>query len=295
MLSLLSQSQLMPPPVLSIFDEDIRINCGGDDYIDSQGRLWLADFGYSGGKVFSKTADAILYTTDDTLYHSQRHTGPANSFSYEIPLPGAPSNYEVILHWAELYWNTEGENVFDVVVEGTVLTNIDIIKLGGGVGRRALTQEVAVAVSDGSLSLTFQRNGVPSLGNPLVCNFEMSACLAKRAMLTSSLFRSQPLRSSSFHLILPMLFLVDLTRQWTQTTMALQLCLSMPADHIHTIPAILLIAGLGWKMHRCWQKVKWLVLILLLGSMTFGSPSLTVMAMSRLTRRQLSFFLLGIR
>jgi hypothetical protein len=54
------------PPTVEGF-EDVLINCGGDAYTDTQGRVWKADEWFDGGNVYSSTATDISATADDTV------------------------------------------------------------------------------------------------------------------------------------------------------------------------------------------------------------------------------------
>jgi hypothetical protein len=93
---------------------------------------------------------AIANTIDDRLYQSERF----GAMTYAIAVPNA--NYQVILHFAELYWTAAAKRIFNVDVEGTKRNNIDIFVLAGG-ARIAITMEFAVAVSDGLLNIAFTR------------------------------------------------------------------------------------------------------------------------------------------
>jgi Malectin domain len=71
------------------------INCGGDNYTDTTGRIWRADAFFSGGSV-SKVNKSIAGTDEDVLYASERF----GKSTYNIPLPAG--EYAVVLHMAEL-------------------------------------------------------------------------------------------------------------------------------------------------------------------------------------------------
>jgi Malectin domain len=127
----------------------VLINCGGDAYLDTQDRKWSADTYYTGGETYSKTSADILDTDDDEIFHSERF----GMFEYNIPMPRG--TYEVILHFAELEFNKPGQRLFSVDIEGTVLSDIDIVQQAGGFGNKAIKREAAVPVADGFLTLLF--------------------------------------------------------------------------------------------------------------------------------------------
>jgi len=140
---------------------DIRINVGGGDYTDTQGNLWLADTHFTSGNT-SSTNVAIDGTVEDTLYQTERYH---SSFGYDIPV--VDSTYTVNLHFAEIYFNQEGQRAFDVAVEGNpFLNNLDILSVTG-TNNTALTTSLAnVTVTDGVLDLDL---------NTLVNNAKLSA------------------------------------------------------------------------------------------------------------------------
>lgn len=129
--------------------EGVYINCGGPDFTDGFGKLWKADFGFTGGFVYSN-GRPIENTDDDVLYQSERYGTP----TYSIPLP--QGNYQVILHAAELYWTSTSKRIFNVDVEGTSRDNIDLVALAGG-NLIAFTMEFPVVVSDGELNIAFTK------------------------------------------------------------------------------------------------------------------------------------------
>ena len=70
--------------------------------------------------------------------------------------------FQVVLHFAELYWQGENQRLFDVTIEEAEFTHVDIVKLGGGARLKAFTIESAQIVSDGFLSIGVA-NAVPAV------------------------------------------------------------------------------------------------------------------------------------
>ena len=109
----------------------IRVNGGGTAFTDTQGRVWSADAGFSGGNAASVSAGtAIANTVDDTLYQSERW-GPS-TYTFTVPA----GSYQVTLKFAETYFTSgaaSGQRLFNVAINGTtVLTNFDIKAAAGG-------------------------------------------------------------------------------------------------------------------------------------------------------------------
>ncbi len=132
----------------------VRVNAGGQNYVDVQGNLWLADkafstrsWGYNGGSTFSTSA-AIANTDNDPLYQSE-HWGMSN-YSFSVP-NGA---YEVELHFSEIYYLSAGSRIFDVAIEnGTVLSAFDICAVTAK--NSAYVRTFTTTVSDGVLNVKF--------------------------------------------------------------------------------------------------------------------------------------------
>jgi hypothetical protein len=132
-----------------------RVNAGGKAFIDGASNQWGADqpyraggWGYVGGGTWS-TPDVIANTTADPLYQTERY----GTFSYKFDIPNG--HYDVVLHFAEIYWNGSGQRLFDVRIEGALaLDNYDIYKAAGHDVAMSLTFP-GVLVADGQLSIEF--------------------------------------------------------------------------------------------------------------------------------------------
>lgn len=133
----------------------LLVHAGGGSYTDSTGHRWSADqphspgrWGYVGGRTNS-TRDPIANTVDDPLYQSERN----GNFSYQFDVPNG--RYDVVLHFAEIYWKGLGQRLFDVLIEGVLgLDNYDIYKAAGHDVAIALTLN-GIQVGDGQLNIKF--------------------------------------------------------------------------------------------------------------------------------------------
>lgn len=104
----------------------LRINSGGESVTVNDSIQFIADTLFLGtGKSFSNyKIEDILETTQDSIYKTERTaTGRLGSFNYNIPVPDG--EYEVKLHFAEIYWgatgggpNEEGKRLFNASIEG---------------------------------------------------------------------------------------------------------------------------------------------------------------------------------
>lgn len=142
------------PPVASY-----RINAGGGAYTAVSGAEFSADAYFSAGNVDNPANLQIANTEDDAMYSNNRWN---NTMAYNFPVSNG--NYQVILHFAEVYFGVEGRGglasgpgsrVFNVAIEGQPkLSNFDIFTTAGG-ALKALEKSFNVAVTDGQLNINF--------------------------------------------------------------------------------------------------------------------------------------------
>lgn len=123
--------------VHSLGDVIYAINAGGEEHVDVHGIRYRRDplFGKVGtasdyGKLLvigrSPKSDHILYQTE--RYHTA-------TFGYDIPV-NKDGDYVLVLKFSEVYFDSPGRKVFDVVLNGqhTVVPDLDIYaKVGRGV------------------------------------------------------------------------------------------------------------------------------------------------------------------
>jgi hypothetical protein len=155
-----------------------RINCGGNDFTDSQGRAWGTDRFFRGGWMRDAfELDGLLIhsgasqspgpwfpridsykfhgeiegTTDDYLYQTNRWLYPREwKAGYAIPLPRG--RYRLTLHFAEDWYQAEGLRRFSVFAEGQEFAR-DIDPFGEHGFATAFTRQRTVDVDDGLLEI----------------------------------------------------------------------------------------------------------------------------------------------
>ena len=142
----------------------IRVNCGGPAYTDSLGQAWSADNGFSAGNVWSTTA-GIAGTADPALYQDERwNTG---AFQYQFAAPAG--SYTVTLKYAEIYFTSAGQRVFNVTINGTtVKSNFDVVAAAGG-ANKAIDQTFTVT-SSGTITIQF----TPVVNNPTISAIQIA-------------------------------------------------------------------------------------------------------------------------
>ena len=125
----------------------VRVNAGGPAYTGADGRVWQADTGFNAGRTYANTVP-IGGTSDGVLYDSERY----GTMTYSFPV--ANGAYTVTLKFAELYWTTAGQRVFNVSINNQqVLTNFDIL---ANVPRNtALDRTFQTSVTNATMTITF--------------------------------------------------------------------------------------------------------------------------------------------
>ncbi|SRR5713101_8417846 len=133
-----------PPPVLAI-------NAGGPAV-----GTFAADKDFTGGatSTHAVTIDtsAVTNPAPVQVYQSIRF----GNFSYTIPGFTPGSTHTVRLHFAETFWTTPGQRVFNVSINGaTVLTHFDIVAAAGATHKAIVEQFTATAGSTGAITIQF--------------------------------------------------------------------------------------------------------------------------------------------
>lgn len=132
-----------------IVNDEIRINCGGNDYQSSDGKIWEGDKYYSGGDAYDIEyyigPFTVTGTNDQALYKFERSADPG-SFTYSIPI--SSGNYNLNLHFCENNKTGVGQRVGTVALNGSsILTNFDVFAQTGG-------QHIALIKSFNNLALS---------------------------------------------------------------------------------------------------------------------------------------------
>jgi hypothetical protein len=146
-----------PPPPPPPGGTAIRISAGGPG---ADPAAWMpaysADTDYSGGTAAGSGASIDLTGVTNPAPESVYQYNRGGNFTYTIPnlTPGAA--YTVRLHFAETYWTTTGQRVFNVSINGQpALTHFDIIAAAGGPDKAVAETENATADANGQISIQF--------------------------------------------------------------------------------------------------------------------------------------------
>jgi hypothetical protein len=110
----------------------------------------------SGGYQFSSSATVttagVANAAPAAVYQSERY----GNFNYTFTGMAAGSAHTVRLHFAEIYWTTPGNRLFNVAVNGgSALSNFDIFAAAGGANIAVVRDITAAADSSGKLTITF--------------------------------------------------------------------------------------------------------------------------------------------
>jgi Flp pilus assembly protein TadD len=131
--------------------EPIRLNCGGADFADEDGRTWGRDrFSLGGRPALQESPIDVGGTEDGPLYLTERWfpLGEIARKSYGLPVPRG--DYRVTLHFAEVFLEEAGRRRFDVSVEGKMF-----LRNYGPPFRSSERRAVGVPVRDGLLEIEF--------------------------------------------------------------------------------------------------------------------------------------------
>ena len=111
--------------VFPIFSQVIySINCGGDDYIDSNGVEWSKDKDFEGGSiVVSSESRYIRFTKDPYIYLTERQHN--EDFFYYLPRLGI-GKFVIILKFSE-YLTSKNRRMFNIAIGSQLITtNMEI-------------------------------------------------------------------------------------------------------------------------------------------------------------------------
>ena len=105
----------------------VAVNCGGDEFIDSNGIKYEADNYFSGGTSSDHGMSyTIKNTENEILYQTERWS--SETLTYSLPLKSnIHGNYVLILKFSEVYFNLKGGKIFNVALgKENVIKNLDI-------------------------------------------------------------------------------------------------------------------------------------------------------------------------
>jgi hypothetical protein len=180
-----------PPNQYSI----LQINAGG-----GANGTWLADEYYSGGTTYSVSSAISTANVSNPapqgVYQSQRSasvgTQSNETLVYTIPNLVAGAPYTVHLHFAEIYWQSAGQRVFNVVINSNlVLQNFDIIAAAGCANCAIVKSFAATADSNGNITITFQPvKDLPAINGIEIAPVQVTLLLSNGQWLTQNLGQS---------------------------------------------------------------------------------------------------------
>jgi len=162
------EADLLAPVAGSVYLH--RINCGGPEYRDHHGRLWVTDRGFASSWADDYTHlppefasqrrihEPIAGTRDDALFQTFRHGRDRLRFAFSVPA-GA---YEVDLFLTEPWYGAGGERDctgwrrFDIMINGSVAASGVDPWAHGREHARALKLTVPVDAKTGTIEVGFR-------------------------------------------------------------------------------------------------------------------------------------------
>jgi hypothetical protein len=136
-----------------------QINSGGPSVAP-----FAADAFFSAGRTASTTTaistSGVSNAAPMAVYQTERWGGDAKGnpapFSYTFSNLTAGATCTVRLHFAEIYWTSVGQRIFNVAINGSqVLANFDIIAAAGGANKANVQQFTTTANSSGQIAISF--------------------------------------------------------------------------------------------------------------------------------------------
>jgi hypothetical protein len=127
----------------------LRIDSGGDGFVEASGKTFAADRGFTGGTV-AITGTDVAGTDSDELFNTRRY----GDFAYSLPIRSG--SYRVRLYMMDPIHSIAGQRLMDVHAERQLeLDNFDIAAAAGGTNNTAITKTFTTNVTDGRLNLWF--------------------------------------------------------------------------------------------------------------------------------------------
>lgn len=143
----------------------MHINCGGS----ATGNFSTDAFYSTGSAYTSGTAvntSGVANAAPAAIYQSERW----GLLDYTVPGLAPGASYLVRLHFAEIYFNSAGSRVWNVLINGTtVLPNFDAFVAAGGANKAVVRDFTATA--DGGGRITISLSAV--ISNPKISGFEI--------------------------------------------------------------------------------------------------------------------------
>lgn len=155
-----------PPAVVVPANTILRVKAGSQTaFTDSEGRVWQADEGFSGGDVIQRDPDTkITGTKDPNMFMTEHYS--MDNFSCKIP----NGKYTANLYFCETYDGISGPGgrVFTFNVQGHEFKDFDVWAKSGGFGRPYVVT-VPVEVTNGVFRIDF----TPQVENPQINAIEI--------------------------------------------------------------------------------------------------------------------------
>ncbi len=152
-----------------------RLNCGGEEFIDEDGNVWLADLPFQSKENYGSKSWTIEYPDMPAFYGSQRYTNAAikgtndwsllqkfrygrHKLKFYFPVPNG--EYEIELFFVEPWYGIGGSlncddwRVFDIAVNNkTVINDFDIWEETGK--NTLLKKTIQASATDGFIEISF--------------------------------------------------------------------------------------------------------------------------------------------
>jgi Malectin domain len=127
--------QLLIVTFVSAYEVISAINCGGADFVDTDGHKYSKDTNFSSGSITTNWASSMtmgdVSSVNRPLYLYFRYTSAPTVLTYRVPVTG-DGTYVLILKFSDTDNSREKYHVFNVTINGQpILEYFDIYQMSG--------------------------------------------------------------------------------------------------------------------------------------------------------------------
>jgi Malectin domain len=127
--------QLLIVTLVSAYEVISAINCGGTDFVDTDGHQYSKDTNFSSGSITSNWASSMtmgdVSSVNRPLYLYFRFSRVSTVLTYRVPVTG-DGTYVLILKFSDTDNSREKYHVFNVTINGQpILEYFDIYQMSG--------------------------------------------------------------------------------------------------------------------------------------------------------------------
>ncbi len=130
----------------------LAVNSGGSGVAQFIADTYVAGGAQATPSTATIDTSAVLAPAPQAVYQTERY----GNFTYTFTGLTAGLTYKVRLHFAEFYWTSAGQRVFNVSINGrNVLTNYDIVATAGAANRANIQEFTTIPTSTNTIVVQY--------------------------------------------------------------------------------------------------------------------------------------------